>query len=132
MSTSNLGLAEEVQAGLQRRREHLQARKGELEQEIKEIDKLVALIERSLGDDDFDHERAAGPSNVRLVEELLVRVGGTATQHEITERSKKSSGTVSHALRALEKRGRIRATGVSVRRSKEYEIVGSTTAPPGS
>lgn len=76
--------------------------------------------------------RRAGPGNVSKVEQTLVKLGGRATQHEITEKAGIHSGSVSYALQALSSRRRARKTGKMVRRSPEYEIVGSTKAPPGT
>ena len=69
---------------------------------------------------------------MRKVEETLVDLGGRATQHEITARAQMNSGTVSYALKVLRERKHVRTTGKRVRRSPEYEIVGSTKAPPGT
>lgn len=138
---------EEIKEKINARLTALRERRSEVQHEALAIDAEIAQLEaaraaingtkkpgskRKRAAKPSDPERRAGAGNVRRVEETLVSLGGRATQHEITERSGMNSGTVSYALKALRARKHVRTTGKRVRRSPEYEIVGSTTAPPGT
>ena len=76
--------------------------------------------------------RRAGPGNVAKVEEALRDLGGTASQHRITEHAGLNNGTVSYALKALRATQKVRKTGKRIGHSPEYQISGSTKALPGS
>jgi predicted transcriptional regulator len=76
--------------------------------------------------------RRAGPGNVAKVEEALRDLGGTVSQHRITEHTGLNNGTVSYALKALRNQQKVRRTGKRIGHSPEYQISGSTRALPGS
>lgn len=72
---------------------------------------------------DVDSRRVAGPAAIAAVSEVLMRVGRT-TQSEITRATGKNSGTVTHALRALEDDKLVRRTGRRDSGSDEWVWVG--------
>jgi chorismate mutase len=75
----------------------------------------------------------AGPKALGMTEKLMQRVG-TITQAEVTKRTGLNSGSISHALKALESAGKVKRTGKIVGRSPEWEFTGekSTRVRPGS
>lgn len=73
-----------------------------------------------------DSRKIAGPQAIAAVEAALQKVGRT-TQAEITRATGKNSGTVTHALRALEADGKAGKTGRRAKGSEEW----SWTGPSG-
>jgi hypothetical protein len=132
-----------VEEGVERILERAYVQRGALDSEIARLEDTLATLrgkprngkrsKRKRATPVTDSaERRAGPGNVVKIEEALRRRGGRATQHQLTEDTRLNSGTMTYGLRALEERGVIRPTGDSVRRSREFEVVGdSIKVPPG-
>lgn len=72
-----------------------------------------------------DPHRAAGPTVIAMVQEIMV-AQGAASQAKVTALSGKHSGSVSWAFKALEKDGVVRWTHERERGSKVYEHTGKT------
>lgn len=83
--------------------------------------RIRAEIEREAAR--LDPHAQAGPENIERVRSYLSK-RGSAFQSAITTDLALHSGTVSWALRALEADGVVRATGRSLRGSKEYTLLG--------
>ena len=134
----------DIEALLANRRSRISALDAERTETKDEIGKLERLLKTL----DFDPPkvkvetngkqsasyalRRAGPGNVAKVEEAIRDLGGTASQHRITEHVGLHSGTVSYALKELSRLHKVRTTGKKFGRSPEYQISGSTRALPGS
>lgn len=70
-----------------------------------------------------DSRKIAGPAAIKAVESALQEIGRT-TQAEITKATRKNSGTVTHALRALEAEGKAAKTGRRAKGSEEWAWTG--------
>lgn len=111
----------------------LEARIRELREAIGDLRAMLHALEKArrdlLGADaprpQKDSRQIAGPAAIKLVADALSLVGRT-TQAAITKDVDKNSGTVSHALRALEADGKARTTGRSFKGSDEWVWTGET------
>lgn len=71
---------------------------------------------------DFEPATMAGKKNVDAARKAIRKLG-RATQAHIGRTAGVPTGSLTWAIRALEKEGTIRATGVKERSSAEYELV---------
>ena len=139
---------EQLKESIEERLSHLRGRLAEIDLDRATIEGEIVNLEQALKalaadlqkvkasrngkPDQSDPVRRAGPGNVAKVEEALRDLGGTASQHQITEHAGLNNGTVSYALKALRNQQKVRRTGKRIGHSPEYQISGSTRALPGS
>jgi hypothetical protein len=126
---------------LHKERDEIDARRAEVTTEIKRYERARKLLDsapskngRKRRRKGLDAHTVAGPKALKQTEDLM-KDNGELAQSEVVKQTGLNSGTVSYALRALEKDGVVRKTGEVVGRSPVWEFVSdgrSTKVPANS